>query len=92
MSRLELPVFSLSREDNIMALTLLTRTPVDPESVVKGTLYSVEGVSSGYLEGQRPWADEARTSGASEEDPRFRTLVNVMVCHGGSTEVVETLL
>ena len=82
----------LGQDDNVVALALLTRTPVDPESAVKGTLCGVEGVASGYLKGRRPWADEAGTSDASEEDPRFPTLVDLMVRHGGSTDIAETLL
>ena len=42
--------------------------------------------------GRRPWADEAGPSGAHEEDPRFPTLVDLMLRHGGSTDIVETLL
>lgn len=40
------------REDNIVALALRTRTPLDPKSEVKGSLYSVKVVATGYLEGR----------------------------------------
>jgi hypothetical protein len=65
---------------------------VDPESEIKGTLYSIEGGALGYLEGRRPWADEAGTSGADDEDLRFPSLIDLFVRHGGLVDVAETLL
>jgi hypothetical protein len=74
-----------------MALALLTRSPIETVSEIKGTLYGIEGVALGCLEGRRPWVIEAGTSGIGEEDLRFPTLVDVMV-HGSSTEVAKMLL
>ena len=51
-----------------MALALAIRTPADPSSEIKGTLYGIEGIILGYVEGRRPWEDVARTSGAGGED------------------------
>jgi hypothetical protein len=52
----------------------------------------IEGAALGYLEGWRPWADEARTSGTGEEDPRFPSLIDLFVHHGRSIEIVEGFL
>ena len=51
-----------------MALVLTLRTPVDPSSEIKGTLYGIKGIAPGYLEGRRPWEDMPGTSGAGGED------------------------
>ena len=51
-----------------MALALGVRTPVDPSSKIRRTLYGIEGIAPGYLEGRWPWKDVAGTSGASGED------------------------
>ena len=58
-----------------MALACAMCTPVDPHSEIKGTIYGVEGIASGFLEGRRPWEDlssdggeEAGTSGGGEAD------------------------
>jgi hypothetical protein len=56
------------REDGVVALALAMRTLVDPSSKIKGTLYGIEGIAPGYLEGRRPWEDVAGTSGTSGED------------------------
>jgi hypothetical protein len=49
--------------------------PVDPSSAIKGSLYGIEGIAPGFLEGRQPWedlsadgADEAGTSGGGEVD------------------------
>jgi len=44
------------------------RTPVELSSEIKGTLYGIEGIAPGYLEGRRPWEDMAETSGDGVED------------------------
>lgn len=75
-----------------MALALLARTPSDPESEIRGTLYGVEAVTLGYLASRQPWADKARPSEASEEVPRFSTLVDLILLRRGSTELAKTLL
>ena len=51
-----------------MALVLAMRTLAYPSSEIKGTLYGIEGITLGYLEGRRPWEDVTRTSGAGGED------------------------
>ena len=51
-----------------MALVLAMRTPANPSSEIKGTLYGIEGIAPGYQEGQRPWEDVAGTSSAGGED------------------------
>ena len=56
------------REDGAVALALTMRTLVDLSSEVKGTLYGIEGIASGYLEGRRPWEDVAGTSGTGGDD------------------------
>ena len=48
-----------------MALALGVCTPLDPSSVIRRTLYDIEGIALGYLEGRWPWEDVARTSSAS---------------------------
>ena len=91
------------REDGIVALAHSTRTPVDPNLEIKGTLYGIQGIASGYLEGRRPWEDVAEPSGAGEEDVawtlgagkedgRFPSLNNLFLHHRGSLEVVEELI
>ena len=40
-----------------MALACAMRTPVDPSSEIKVSLYGIEGIAPGFLEGQRPWED-----------------------------------
>jgi len=51
------------------------RTPADPRSKIKGTIYGIEGIAPGFLEGRRPWedlstggGDEAGTSSGGEVD------------------------
>lgn len=80
------------RVDKVVVLVLITRSPVDPKSVIKGTLYGIDGVLPGYIGGRRPWVDEAGPSEACEEDLRFPTFVDLMLCHGGSTELAADLL
>ena len=56
------------REDGVVALALAMRTLADPSFESKGTLYGIEGIALGFLEGRRPWLEVARTSGAGGED------------------------
>jgi hypothetical protein len=58
------------RADGVVALACAMRTPVDPQSEIKGTIYSIEGIAPGFLRERRPWEDTnaavedgARTSG-----------------------------
>ena len=51
-----------------MALALGMRMPVDLSSEIRRTLYGIEGISPGYLEGRRPWEDVSETSSAGRED------------------------
>jgi hypothetical protein len=44
------------------------RTLADPRFEIKGTLYGIEGIAPGFLEGRRPWEDMAGTSGADGEE------------------------
>ena len=58
-----------------MALTCAMCTPAYPQSEIKGTIYGVEGIAPGFLQGRRPWedlsvngGDEAGTSGGGDVD------------------------
>jgi len=49
------------------------RTPVDPQSKIKGSLYGMDGLALGFLRDRRPWeepiaeeGDEAGTSGSGD--------------------------
>jgi hypothetical protein len=51
------------------------RTPADPLSEIKGTIYGIEGIAPGFLRDRRPWVDlstvgedEAGTSGGGGGD------------------------
>ena len=33
------------------------RTPMDPRSEIKGTVYGIEGIAPGFLRDRRPWVD-----------------------------------
>ena len=63
------------RGDGVVALACAMRTPADPRSKIKGTIYGIEGIAPGFLEGRRPWedlstggGDEAGTSSGGEVD------------------------
>lgn len=87
-----------------MVLALGVCTPLDLSSEFKGTLYGVEGIAPGYVEGRRPWEDVAGSADAGEgdvagtlgsafrEDERFPSLVDLFLRHGGSLEVVQELI
>ena len=55
----------LGRADGVVALACMTRTPVDPQSEIKGTIFSNEGIAPGFLRERRPWED---TSAAAEDE------------------------
>jgi len=64
------PLLSRLSQGGPMALACAMRTPVDPESEIKGTIYGIEGIALGFLRERRPWEDtnvvaedEAGTSG-----------------------------
>jgi len=49
------------------------RTPADPQSEIKGTIYGIEGIVPRFLRDRRPWEDlnaagedEAGTSGGGD--------------------------
>jgi len=42
----------------------MMRTPVDPESEIKGTIYGMDGIAPGFLRERRAWEDRF----PSEED------------------------
>ena len=40
------------QEDGLMALALAMRTPTDPSSEIKGSLYGIKGIAPAFLEGR----------------------------------------
>ena len=71
------------RADGVVAHACAMRTPVDPQSEIKGTIYGIEGIAPGFLRDRWPWVDlstvgedEARTSGGgdAEETGTWRTV------------------
>ena len=58
------------RADGVVELACMMRTPVDPQSEIKGTIYGIIGIAPGFLRERRSWEDrfpaeedEAGTSG-----------------------------
>jgi len=58
------------RADGVVALACMMRTPVDPESEIRRTIYGMDGIAPGFLRERRSWEDripaeedEAGTSG-----------------------------
>ena len=58
------------RADSVVALACMMRTPVDPQSKIKGTIYGMDGIAPGFLRERRSWEyrvpieeDEIGTSG-----------------------------
>ena len=37
------------RADGVVGLSCMMRTPVDPQSEIKGTIYGIEGIAPGFL-------------------------------------------
>jgi len=71
------------RADGVVALACAMRTPVDPQTEIKGTIYGIEGIAPGFLRERRPWEDqnaaeedEAGTSGSGDtgESGTWRTV------------------
>ena len=67
----------------MVALACAMRTPADPQSEIKGTIYGIEGIARGFLRDRRPWEDpnaagedEAGTSGGGDtgETGTWRTV------------------
>ena len=63
------------RADGVVALACMMRTPVDPQSEIKGTVYGIEGIAPRFLQERRLWddhkpseEDEAGTSGGGASD------------------------
>ena len=53
------------QEDGVVAIVCAMRTPVDPQSEIKVSLYGMDGLAPGFLRDRRPWeepsAEEATT-------------------------------
>jgi len=84
----------------------MMRTPADPESEIRKTIYGMDGIAPGFLRERRAWEDrfpseedEIGTSGSKDgtwktvdDDGRFPCLVDLFLRHGGSLETVEDLI
>jgi len=84
----------------------MMRTPTDPESEIKRTIYDMDRIAPGFLRERRAWEDrfpseedEIGTSGTKDgtwktgdDDGRFPCLVDLFLRHGGSLETVEDLI
>ena len=51
------------REDGVVALACAMRTPADPQSEIKGTIYGIKGIAPGFLRDRRPWVDLSADGG-----------------------------
>jgi len=85
------------RADGVVALACMMRTPVDPESEIRRTIYGMDGIAPGFLRERRSWEDripgeeyEIGTSGSKDgtwktvdDDGRFPSLVDLFLRHGG---------
>ena len=94
------------RADGLVALACMMRTPVDPDSEIKRTIYGMDGIAPGFLRERRAWddripaeEDEVGTSGSKDgtwkmvdDDGRFPSLIDLFLRHGGSLETVEDLI
>jgi len=67
----------------VVALACAMRTPADPQSEIKGTIYGIKGIAPGFLRDRRLWVDlstvgddEAGTSGGGDtgETGTWRTV------------------
>ena len=45
------------RADGVVALACMMRTPVDPQSKIKGTIYGMDGIAPEFLRERRSWED-----------------------------------
>ena len=52
------------RADGVVALACMMRTPVDPQSEIKGTIYGMDGIAPRFLRERQSWEDRIPT----EED------------------------
>ena len=52
------------RADGVVALACMMRTPADPDSEIRRTIYGLDGIAPGFLRGRRPWEERV----PSEED------------------------
>jgi hypothetical protein len=52
------------RADGVVALACMMRTPVDPQSEIRGTIYGMDGIAPGFLRERRSWEDRV----PAEED------------------------
>ena len=43
--------------DGVVAVACAMRTPADPQSEIKGTIYGIDGIALGFLRDRRPWVD-----------------------------------
>ena len=41
----------------MVALTCMMRTPVDPQSEIRGMIYGMDGIAPGFLREHRSWED-----------------------------------
>ena len=53
------------RADGVVALACMMRSPVDPQSEIKGPIYGIEGIAPGFLRERRPSED---TNAAREDE------------------------
>ena len=51
------------RADGVVALACMMRTPVDPESEIRGTIYGMDGIAQGFLRERRAWEDRIPPEG-----------------------------
>jgi len=52
------------RADGVVALAYMMRTPVDPDSEIRRTIYGMDGIAPGFLRGRQSWEERV----PSEED------------------------
>jgi len=90
----------------VVALACMMRTPVDPESEIRGTIYGMDGIAPRFLRERQAWEDripteedEAGTLGSQDgtwktvdNDGRFPSLIDLFLHHEGSLETVENLI
>jgi len=92
--------------DGVVTLACMMRTPVDPKSEIRRTIYGMDGIAPGFLRERRAWEDripadedEIGTSGSKvgtwktvDDDGWFPSLVDLFLRHGGSLKTVEDLI
>jgi len=45
------------RANGVVALACMMRTPVNPDSEIRRTIYGMDGIASGFLRGRRSWEE-----------------------------------